>query len=499
LLFVPFFCLHAQRKLFYTNCFHNPKTCFTFAPNLFIEYRMFAIIDVETTGGSARWERITEIAIVLHDGQVVVDTFATLINPERSIPWNITQLTGITDEMVANAPRFFEVARRIVEMTEGAVFVAHNVQFDYGFVREEFNRLGYMYTRRQLCTVRLARKVFPGLPGYSLSKLKAHFGIAAERSHRALDDTLATVHILERILAARDGESSLKAFINHGVKETKLPPQISLDRLHALPEACGVYYFHDAAGQVVYVGKSLNIRKRIFEHFADPSPKGEQLRQSVADLSCEVTGSELVALLLESAEIKRLQPRINRAQRAQQFQGAIYTHTDPQGYIRFCAGKNPAKGIKGMDKIAEYPKMGSSVGHLEALMYRFELCGKLCHFDSSVFACFRHAIKQCHGACIGFEAPEDYNIRAEAAMRLIKRGLEGSFLITEPGRTPEEQAIVGVLDGRFAGYAFFEKAFMSGADADVWDVLKRPGPDPEAERIIHNYKTVRGRAVKTAQ
>lgn len=457
---------------------------------------MFAIIDVETTGGNARWERITEIAIVLHDGQAVVDTFATLINPERSIPWNITQLTGITDEMVANAPRFFEVARRIVEMTEGAVFVAHNAQFDYAFVREEFNRLGYLYTRKQLCTVRLARKVFPGLPGYSLSKLKSHFGIAVERSHRALDDTLATVHIFEHILAARDGESSLKAFINHGVKETKLPPQISLDRLHALPESCGVYYFHDANGQVVYVGKSLNIRKRIFEHFADPSPKGEQLRQSVADLSCEVTGSELVALLLESAEIKRLQPRINRAQRAQQFQGAIYTHTDPQGYIRFCAGKNPAKGIKGMDKIAEYPKMGSSVGHLEALMYRFELCGKLCHFDSSVFACFRHAIKQCHGACIGAEAPEAYNLRAHEAMLVIKRGLEGSFYITEPGRTPDEQAIVGVRNGRFAGYAFFEKTLMSGAESDVWDALQRPGPDPEAERIIHNYKTARGRALK---
>ena len=142
----------------------------------------YAIIDVETTGGVARYERITEIAIVLHDGEKVVDTFSTLLNPERSIPWSITQLTGINDEMVAHAPKFYEVARKIVEMTEDAVFVAHNVSFDYNFVREEFARLGFTFTRRQLCTVRLARKVFPGLPSYSLSNLKKHFNIAADRA-----------------------------------------------------------------------------------------------------------------------------------------------------------------------------------------------------------------------------------------------------------------------------------------------------------------------------
>ncbi len=448
---------------------------------------MFAIIDVETTGGSARWERITEVAIVLHDGERIVDTFSSLINPERSIPWNITQLTGITDEMVADAPKFFEVARQIVEMTEGAVFVAHNAQFDYGFIREEFARLGYAYSRRQLCTVRLARKVMPGLPGYSLSKLKTHFGIAAERSHRALDDTLATARIFEYLLAARDAESTLRQFINHGVKETKLPPQITLDRLHALPETCGVYYFHDADGQVVYVGKSLNIRKRIFEHFADATPKGEQLRQSVADFSCEETGSELVALLLESTEIKRLQPRINRAQRARHFQGAVYTYTDERGYVCLQAGKNPVKGIAGMTRLAEYPKMGSAVGHLESLMQRFELCGKLCHFDKHLTACFRHAIKQCHGACIGHEPADAYNERAAEALALLKRGLEGSFLIAEPGRTPGEKAYVGVREGRFSGYAFLEPALLSGAEDQVWDALRRPGPDPEAERIIRNY------------
>lgn len=156
---------------------------------------MYAIIDVETTGGVARYERITEIAIVLHDGERVIDTFSTLLNPEKSIPWQITQITGITDEMVVNAPKFFEVAKQIVQLTEGKIFVAHNVNFDYSFVREEFARLGYEFQRRQLCTVRLSRKVFPGLASYSLSNLKKHFHIHAEKSHRALDDTLATTRL----------------------------------------------------------------------------------------------------------------------------------------------------------------------------------------------------------------------------------------------------------------------------------------------------------------
>ncbi|NUM82260.1 GIY-YIG nuclease family protein, partial [bacterium] len=237
--------------------------------------------------------------IVLHDGTQVLDTFTTLLNPERSIPWSITQLTGITDEMVAHAPRFYEVAKQIVEMTEGAIFVAHNVSFDFSFVREEFARLGYTYSRKQLCTVRLARKVFPGLPSYSLSNLKRHFDIYAENSHRALDDTLATVQIFERILTAQQGKDNIKTLVNHGVRETKLPQNITLERLHAAPDACGVYYLHDERGEVIYVGKSLNIRKRLFEHFADQTPKGEKMRAGVADFSYEITGSELVALLLD--------------------------------------------------------------------------------------------------------------------------------------------------------------------------------------------------------
>lgn len=456
---------------------------------------MYAIIDVETTGGQARYERITEIAIVLHDGDRVVDTFSTLLNPERSIPWNITQLTGITDDMVAHAPKFYEVARKIVEMTEGKIFVAHNVSFDYHFVREEFARLGFEFNRKQLCTVRLARKVFPGLPSYSLGNLKRHFGIHAEQSHRALDDTLATARLFELILTEQSAEGSIRQFVNRGVREAKLPPAITLERLHEIPTACGVYYFHNSDGQVIYVGKSLNIQKRLFEHFSDPTAKGEKLRAGVADLSYEITGSELVALLLESAEIKRLQPPVNRAMRNQHFVGGIFAYTDENGYRCLAPGKITARIKKGLELVAEYPKLDHARAHLQAVVRQFELCDRLCNLDFSGAACFHYNIKQCRGACVGEEPADEYNARLEQALLVLDKRLSGSFFLVEPGRRAGENAIVGVKDGRFLGFAFAdaEEAYTT---EDLLEMLHSPGADPDAGRIIRGWLSGK-KAVKT--
>ncbi|MEL6943283.1 MAG: exonuclease domain-containing protein, partial [Bacteroidota bacterium] len=220
--------------------------------------KRYAIIDIETTGGKASRHRITEIAIVLHDGTQILDTWQSLINPECYIPQGITELTGITQEMVQDAPKFYEVAKKVVEMTEKAIFVAHNVRFDYGFIREEFRRLGYAYSRRQLCTVRLSRKAFPGLRSYSLGKLIKHFDIEVDARHRAMADTMATVELFEKILRKEEGEDQVKDLVNLGIKEALLPQNINIDFLHQLPEACGVYYMHDKGGNLVYVGKSIN-------------------------------------------------------------------------------------------------------------------------------------------------------------------------------------------------------------------------------------------------
>ena len=308
--------------------------------------KKYAIIDVETTGGKASRDRIIEIAIVIHDGTQILESWESLINPETLIPWNITVLTGINDQMVADAPKFYEVARKIVELTEGAIFVAHNARFDYSFVGEEFKRLGYTYTRKQLCTLRLARQTLPGLYAYGLDALSRHFNIHNHARHRAMGDVQATIKVLEYILQHEDNREKAELLINLGIKEAMLPNNLSLEVIHSLPEACGVYYFHNEPGEVIYVGKSINIQKRIAEHFADKTEKARKLQEQVHDISFEITGSELLALIHESFEIKRLLPGINRAQRTRQFAGAIYAYTDLKGYRCLVFGKNSAKNAK---------------------------------------------------------------------------------------------------------------------------------------------------------
>lgn len=445
---------------------------------------MFAIIDVETTGGVAQYERITEIAIVLHDGERIVDKYSTLLNPERSIPWNITQLTGIDNAMVAGAPKFYEVARKIIEMTENCVFVAHNVSFDYNFVKSEFERLGYTYTRKQLCTVRMARKVFPGLPSYSLSNLKKHFGIEAARSHRAMDDTLATVALFERIVVAQQG-ASINKFVQNGVKEAKLPVNITVEQLNSIPDVCGVYYLYDAESKVIYVGKSLNVRKRLYEHFSDLTAKGEKLRQRVHHIDWTSTGSELLALLLESAEIKRLQPSVNRAQRVKAHSACIFTYTDQQGYHCLSVGKFSAKTPKTLQVLAAYPKPDAAKNHLQALVRQHELCYRLSHLDASERACFHYGIKKCKGACVGEETPESYNARVTQAMLQLDRKLQGSFFIIEKGRDNDEYGIVAVQEGRYLGFGYMSEPWSQIGTEDLLECIEYvKEDDPDASRII---------------
>ena len=197
-----------------------------------IDNTLYAIVDLETTGTSARNGRITEVGIVLFDGEKIINQFSSLVNPERSIPWEITRITGISNEMVQSAPKFYEVAKKIVELTQDAIFVAHNVGFDYGFLRKEFGALGFTFSRKQLCTVRLMRKVFPGFRSYSLGNLIKRFDIEVKNRHRALDDALATTELLRRVLRKNEGEEELNLLVNEGLKSSNLPKQIDLEFLH---------------------------------------------------------------------------------------------------------------------------------------------------------------------------------------------------------------------------------------------------------------------------
>lgn len=279
-------------------------------------HQNFAIIDIETTGANRSGNKITEIAIIITDGQRIIDEYSTLINPERSIPQNITYLTGITNQMVADKPRFFEVAKKIVELTEDCIFVAHNVFFDYNFIKAEFAELGFQYNRNKLCTVRLARKAFPGLKSYSLGNLTTHFDIPLKNHHRALDDAKSTFELF-KLIKEKLPQDQLKL----EKKTTVLPPHLSEDQLENLPEAAGTYYFYSKEGDLLYIGKSKNIKKRVLNHFRPDikRKKDLQLKLKIAAIDAKPLGNELAALLWESQEIKHLKPPFNTALRANVF------------------------------------------------------------------------------------------------------------------------------------------------------------------------------------
>ncbi|MEM6395546.1 MAG: exonuclease domain-containing protein [Bacteroidota bacterium] len=456
--------------------------------------RLYAIVDVETTGGRATRHRLTEIGIVLFDGEKVVDRFESLINPQTYIPAGITELTGITQEMVEDAPKFHEIAKRIVEMTQGAVFVAHNVSFDYEFLRNEFKRLGYTFSRRKLCTVRLCRKTFPGLRSYSLGNLIKHFGLEVNARHRALADAEATTELLRMALQGQDSVAEANAMINMGIKESRLPKNLSIDRIQSLPEACGVYYFYNENQQVVYVGKSTNIRKRIAQHFADTTSKGQEIQRQVADISYELTGSELVALLLENQEIKRLLPNINRAQRGRALSYAIHTWIDSAGYRRFDVCRNTAQARKEKDIISEYPSMTRAKGRLKYVRAQLELCSALTHLHPSRSACFHYHLRQCHGACTGQETPDAYNDRADLAVEYLNTVFDHDFLLFDQGRDPNEQAVVLVENGKYCGFTYLstEEGYdLEAIRAEVQPNRHIPGTARIIQRFLNQYPRVK--------
>ncbi|HMQ47111.1 MAG TPA: exonuclease domain-containing protein [Saprospiraceae bacterium] len=450
----------------------------------------YAIVDVETTGGSAARDKVIEIGIVVHDGQQALRTFHSLINPERYVPYGITQLTGITQEMVQDAPKFYEIAREIVEITEHAIFVGHNVRFDYSFLREEFQRLGFTYSRKTLCTVRLSRKAFPGFRSYSLGNLIQQLAIPVSNRHRALDDALATARILELILDQESNREEAKAMINLGIREALLPKNLSLEKIHALPEACGVYYFHDQKGEVIYVGKSINIKKRVAEHFADKTEKAGKLQQMVHDISYELTGSELVALLLESNEIKRLRPSVNRAQRVRQFPHIIYAFQDEAGYWCFNQAHASTKARQSLKVIAEFPKVSMARSRLQRAMELFDLCGRLCHVQPGNKACFNYHLKKCRGACVGMESVEEYNSRADEAISWLSTIFSDDFFILDRGRNEEEYAVVLVENGAYQGYGYVEKE--QGDVHALRDSIQYYTGNPETTRIIQGYLDNKG-------
>ncbi|MBK9460321.1 MAG: GIY-YIG nuclease family protein [Sphingobacteriales bacterium] len=422
---------------------------------------LYAIIDIEATGGSPRRDRITEIAVVLYDGKKVIDRFSSLINPETPIPSFINRLTGISDDMVSDAPKFQEVAKRIVEITRDAIFVAHNVQFDYAYVKAEFKRLGYTYSRPQLCTVQLSQQLMPGLLSYGLDNLCSVLDITNANRHRAAGDTDATLELFNYLLS-RDHNGYIAQATEDATLFKNLPPTLTAKHIEQLPEEIGIYRFLNEQNEVIYVGKSVDIKRRVLQHFQKYNPQSTnkqwRMLRSLYDINFEETGSELIALLHEAYEIRNLKPKYNRAQNPRKSSYGIFELTNNEGYRQLYVKK-----VHDDDRpIAVYDKDTHAKAAIATRIEKHRLCQNLCtlkkipHTTRGNHTCLYWQMSQCNGACIGQEPPETYNERAANAFSDFAFQ-SPNFLIIGDGRNIHEASVVLIQNNELKGWGYFPK------------------------------------------
>lgn len=444
---------------------------------------MFAIIDIETCGGKYEYKRgrITEICIAIHDGLQVTDKWTTLINPECYISPYFISLSGISNEMVADAPKFHEVAKKIIELTEGKIFVAHNVGFDYGFIKDEFAGLGYKYKRETLCTVRLSRKLMPGKLSYSLGKLCESIGIEVENRHRAEGDVDATVKLFDRLLELKSMNPQYK---NQGVEElmTRRIDKIKQYILNKLPESCGVYYFLNKEQEIIYIGKSVNVYNRALSHFNSKEHKSKKMLNDLYNVDFVETGSELVALLHEAEEIKKHKPKYNRARKADLFTHTIDWYKDGTGIINFKIetyenSENP---------LMSFVNYSSARERIENWIDDYELCLRYCHLTSNEAICFNHQIKKCRGICANEEEIESYNKRAQEILDAIIFK-DQHFALIDHGKTNNERSLILVENGHYAGYGYIDKTDSFSSLEECRSLIKKANFYPDADDLIRGF------------
>ncbi|MBZ9778117.1 GIY-YIG nuclease family protein [Psychroflexus sp. CAK8W] len=441
---------------------------------------MYAILDIESTGGKYNEEGITEIAIYKFDGHEVVDQFISLVNPERKIQSFVVGLTGINNEMLHHAPKFYEVAKRIIEITEGCIIVAHNAKFDYRMLRLEFDRLGYNFERKTLCTVKLSKKLLPGFESYSLGKLVKKLGIPITDRHRANGDALATVKLF-KLLLEKDTD---KEIISSNLKLNSISSvdQKLIRLIEDLPNAVGVYYFSDNQGEIIYVGKSNDIKKRANQHFTSDAPKSKEIQEHVTSIDFEKTGNELLALLKENQSIKKLKPKFNSALKKDLFSHGLYAFTDHNGYINLCVTKlNPKESY-----ITSFTNFQQGKAFMERALETYALCQKLTGLHKTKGACFNYTIKQCDGACIGEETPEIYNKRVKQLIDFYDYQNK-NMIIQDRGRHPGEKSVVLIENGELAGAGYTELNFQVEKISILKNVINPMENDRDTQHIIQSY------------
>ena len=441
---------------------------------------MYAVVDVETTGGKYNEEGITEIAIYKFDGNKIVDQFISLINPERPIQPFVVQLTGINEKMLRNAPKFYEIAKRVIEITENSTLVAHNANFDYRMLCTEFNRLGFTYERPTLCTVSLSKKLIPEQESYKLGKLVRALGIPLSDRHRAAGDARATVKLLKLLL-----DKDTKKTIVKEVLRTKDLDMVAR-KLQALIEqvkpVTGVYYLHNQKGDVIYIGKSLNMRNRINQHFIGKSRKALKLQLETHSVSSEETGSELIALLKEMDEIQLHKPKHNRVHKNDRIRFGLQEGISSNGY-RFLRIVHATEDI---NYITTFKNLKNARKTLYFFAQKYSLCLKYVGLESPKDTCSNVEINKCLGACAEKETTEHHNARVQQCVDQL-RFSSPNLLIVDKGRTHDERSFILIQNAKYKGFGYAELNYQINNLGMVKNIISPMKNSRAARHLLQSF------------
>lgn len=441
---------------------------------------MFAVLDIETTGGKFDEEGITEIAIYRYDGHQVVDQFSSLVNPERPIQPFVEKLTGINAAMLKTAPKFFEVAKRIIELTEDCVLVAHNAEFDYRILRTEFRRLGYNFNRKSLCTVQLSQLLLPEQTSFKLGKLVRSLGIPISDRHRAKGDALATLKLFQLLLE----KDSHKTIITEQIQtlHKKNLSQAFHELIESLPTETGVYYIYGQQNEIIYIGKSKNIRKRVRSHLTGKASKSRKIQQQITSVSFEKTGCEFIALLKEQHEIKSNQPALNHAFKYRVFPIGIRIEKDLDGYQVLLAEQ--VRTNRDYLKLFRHKK--AAVNNLFYWLEKYELCQNKTSLKNDKIRCSRIELGKCQGACENKETVEAYNEKLDRLVADSQLPQE-DFIITSRGREKGSYSFIFMQLGQFKGYGYYELNHQINSLEKIQNRLVPMETNPDCQALVYHF------------
>lgn len=439
----------------------------------------YAIVDIETTGGNASGSRITEIAIIIHDGTAVIERWETLVNPQKEIPISIFGLTGINNAMVAHAPIFDDIAEKVMHLLSNRIFVAHNVNFDYSFIRHQLEEAGFKWTARKLCTVRAARKIKPGLPSYSLGNLCYSLDIPIENRHRAGGDADATAILFSRLMEW-DSEATIEKMVKKTAQDQRLPPNLPPEDFEQLPEKPGVYYFYSQDKKVIYVGKAVNLKKRVASHFTGHSVTAQRQHflRDICGISFTVCATELMALLLEFSEIKKLWPAYNRALKRFEPKFGLYKYEARNGYHYLALGKV----AKFQACIQAFNNEYEGINTLRALAEKFGIDYRFCKYGKPAEGIFFNLDTR-----TAFPDIEEHNQQVESAINFLLDN-RPSFAIIDRGRDDSERSCIWVENGDFYGMGYIPSDLGFTDPTEIKDYVTPGRSSNYIMQLIGNFE-----------